>query len=101
MLVKIIDISLCPKLIIMKHKQFKIGEYAIGGIIDVTINGDEIEIKCLDWTTKEKVVGKTFDCGKLDSDFSILETLNEYTSSYYSDEIFDWIKQYVTFNQEW
>ena len=85
----------------MKHKQFKIGEYAIGGIIDVTINENQVDIKCLDYNTKERVVGMTFDTNGVDSDYAILETLNEYTSSYYADKVFEYIKQYVTFNQEW
>ena len=41
-----------------QHKQFRIGEYAMGGIIEVTINDNEIELSCHDWDTKEKIVGK-------------------------------------------
>ena len=84
-----------------KHKQFKIGEYAIGGIIDVTINNNEIEIQCLDYHSKNKVCGEIFDSNGVDSDFAISETLHEYTSSYYSEKVLDWIKQFVTFKQPW
>jgi hypothetical protein len=88
-------------MIMKQHKQFKIGEYAYGGIIDVAINNNEIEIQCLDYNTKERVCGETFDTNGVDSDYAIIETLNEYTSSYYAEQVFDWIKQYVTFKQSW
>lgn len=84
-----------------QHKQFKIGEYAIGGIIDVTIKDNEITIQCLDYNTKEKVCGMLFDANGVDSDYAISETLHEYTSSYYAEKVFDWIKQFVTFKQAW
>ena len=84
-----------------QHKQFKIGEYAIGGIIDVTIKDNEITIACLDYNTKNKIVGETFDANGVDSDFAISETLHEYTSSYYAEKVFDYIKQHVMFKQPW
>ena len=84
-----------------QHKQFRIGEYAMGGIIEVTINDNEIELSCHDWDTKEKIVGKVFDANGVDSDYAIIETLNDYTSNYYADEIFTWIKKYVAFPQSW
>jgi hypothetical protein len=84
-----------------QHKQFKIGEYAIGGIIDVLINENEISIQCLDYNTQEKVVGMSFDSNGVDADYSIIETLNEYTSYYYAEQVFDWIKQFVSFKQSW
>jgi len=84
-----------------KHKQFKIGEYAVGGIIDVTINKNEIEIQCLDYNTKNRVCGMNFDSNGVDSDFAIIQQLNDYTSHYYAEQVFDWIKQHVTFKQAW
>ena len=84
-----------------QHKQFKIGEYAIGGIIDVTICNNEIVIKALDWDTKDVILSKTFDSKGMDSDYAILEWTNELTSSYYSDEVFNYIKQFVQFEVNW
>lgn len=85
----------------MRHKQFRIGESAIGGIIDVSINETEITIKCLHWDTKECVSEKLFDANGLDADYAIIEYLNECTSIFYAEEVFNWIKEYVTFKQDW
>jgi hypothetical protein len=86
----------------MRHKQFRIGECAVGGIIDVAINETEITIKCLDWDTKDLVIrSKSFDANGMDADYSIIEYLNDCTSFFYAEEVFNWIKEHVTFKQDW
>lgn len=85
----------------MRHKQFKIGESAVGGIIEVSINETEITIRCLDWDTKDLVNSKLFDANGMEADYSIIEYLNDCTSYFYAEEVFNWIKQYVTFKQDW
>jgi hypothetical protein len=77
-------------------KQFKIGEYAVGGIIKVSkikIKDehftDHVMIEALDYTTKKVVVSsRFFDWG----DEAMSNFLNELTSSYYADKILDFIK---------
>jgi hypothetical protein len=82
----------------MAKKQFKIGEYAVGGIISVDITGKVIQVKALDYFTKEVVssgTGISTDEGcrsKLD------EYLNDLTSFYYAEKILEWIESKITLN---
>lgn len=81
----------------MATKTFKIGEYAVGGIIQVRTTSETINIDALDWTTKEKLVGREFQVNAKDVDYDIINYLNELTSSYYAEKVFDFIKEKVTF----
>ena len=83
----------------MVHKQFKIGEYAIGGIIDIVINGNELTIKALDYYTKETLMGRVFDANGVDSWHMIKEWLHELTSSYYADEGMQCREKYISFTE--
>lgn len=78
-----------------KTKMFKIGEYAVGGIIKVDIDnksgvaGGEVAISALDWNTKQPVQGTRF----VATNFNGIDNyLNELTSSYYAGKIMEWIK---------
>lgn len=73
-------------------KTFKIGEYAIGGIIEVLIREDLIVISAKDWKTKNFVKGQSFDPKSPDLLMKIDEYLNELTSSYYAEQILNYIK---------
>ena len=44
----------------MATKQFKIGEYAVGGIIKVDASLDSVTIQALDYNTKSVVQTQTF-----------------------------------------
>lgn len=74
----------------MKTKTFKIGEYAIGGIIKVTKIGDMMEAHCFDYNSKLAIDGvgcKTTSMQEMDN------FLNEVTSCYYADKIMQYLKQ--------
>ena len=79
-----------------KTKMFKIGEYAVGGIIKVDIDnksgvqGGEVAISALDWNTKRPVQGTRFVATNING---IDEYLNELTSSYYAEMVMKWIKE--------
>jgi len=79
-----------------KTKMFKIGEYAIGGIIKVDIDnksgvsGGEVAISALDWNTKQPVQGTRFVATNLRG---IDNYLHELTSSYYAGKIMEWLKE--------
>jgi len=66
-------------------KVYRIGEYAIGGIIQVTERASEFiktyQVQCKDWDTKEIIYDKTCTFVELDS------ILNDLTSCYYADRI--------------
>ena len=81
----------------MAKKTFKIGEYAVGGIIQVCTTSDTINIDALDWTTKEKIIGREFRINMFDVEYEIFKYLNELTSSYYADKVTDFIKENVKF----
>lgn len=70
---------------------FKIGEYAIGGIIKVYINQHNIEIKALDWNTKKEVLSQIFEkpINLLEIELFIAENI---TTHYFADKIITWIK---------
>ena len=75
---------------------FKIGEYAVGGIIKVDIDnnsnvsGGEVAITALDWNTKQPVQGTRFVATNLNG---IDNYLHELTSSYYAGKIMEWLKE--------
>jgi hypothetical protein len=71
-------------------KQFKIGEYALGGIIEVIIKKDIVVIDALDYNTK-KSVPFTKCQFSLNSKNDIDNYLHELTTSYYSDKILQYI----------
>lgn len=81
----------------MATKTFKIGEYAIGGIIQVRTTSDTINIDALDWNSKEKIMGREFRVNMFDVEYEIFKYLNELTSSYYADKVTDFIKENVKF----
>jgi len=83
-----------------KTKTFKIGEYAIGGIIQVQLKGKVIIIKAIDYFTKKEI-----SCGSLfrfdkNAQRKIDDHLNELTTSYYADKILNWIKSNVELENE-
>jgi uncharacterized membrane protein len=76
----------------MAKKQFKIGECAIGGIIEVNIGVTSITIKALEYVSKKSVVDGTFDLDDKEY-WNIKNFLYELTSSYYTDEIMKYIEK--------
>ena len=74
-------------------KQFKIGEYAIGGIIKVNTekknNLHTIKISALDWVSKMEILSEVFN---INDESNIDFFLNELTTSYYADKIINYIK---------
>lgn len=67
-------------------KTFKIGEYAVGGIVRIdTDNNANIRVRCLDWRSKKTVMDETF---KFVDKFKLQMYLeDEVTSCYYADKI--------------
>jgi hypothetical protein len=70
-------------------KEFKIGEYAVGGIIKVDKGAKLVRIQALDWDDKDVLRSKTFPVDYTDA---MDEFLNDLTTSYYADKIIDYIK---------
>lgn len=73
-------------------KSFKIGEYAVGGIIRVEIKGKVILIKALDYNSKEVVKQGSLTTEQQGVESQIREFLEDLTSHYYAEKIMDWIR---------
>jgi hypothetical protein len=76
----------------MATKQFKIGEYAIGGIIKVTTSNTMITIQALDYNSKKVLMGNTYVMTET-SYWGMKDFLNELTSSYYADMVMEFIEE--------
>jgi hypothetical protein len=76
----------------MATKSFKIGECAIGGIIKVDITGKVIQIKALDYFTKEVVSSGTELSTDDNIERKVTDYLEELTTYYYGQKIWEWIE---------
>jgi hypothetical protein len=76
----------------MATKQFKIGEYAIGGIIKVTISNTMITIQALEYVSKNVLMTNTYVMAET-SYWGMKDFLNELTSSYYADKVMEYIEE--------
>ena len=72
-------------------KTFKLGEYCVGGIIEVRISRNKtmIGIRSASWGKNETLAVRLFRW-ELDS-FRLELYLNELTTSYYASKIRDWV----------
>ena len=72
-------------------KTLKIGEYAVGGIIEIKINSSKtlIEVRNATWEENKTIEIRLFRW-ELDS-FKLELYLNELTTSYYASKIRDWV----------
>jgi hypothetical protein len=71
------------------QKTFRIGEYALGGIIKVIVDKNaRIKIENRDWDDKSLVQSEIFDF--VDKN-KVEMYLEEVTSSYYADKVMNWI----------
>jgi len=82
----------------MAKKTFKIGEYAVGGIITAEITGKVIVIKALDYNTKKVVNTGSVISNERQAQWKLDSYLNELTSSYYAGKVLDWIKTKTSFD---
>lgn len=85
----------------IKTKTFKIGEYAIGGIIEARVTDEDsnyevVEVKALEWDNPTKVVMSDWaETDHVKWYNSILNTLNEMTSNYHAEKVMEWITDEV------
>ena len=78
-------------------KTFKIGEYAKGGIIKVETTPFGVGLECRDYDT-----GKLIFSEQTDDRLEAIEILNDWTSSYYADEIISWAEKHLRWlRNEW
>lgn len=75
------------------NKSFKIGEWAVGGIINVQLTGKVVVIKALDYTTKTLIKAGSTTTDTPGFERMIDNYLNELTSHYYAEKIMKWITE--------
>jgi len=77
-------------------KTFKIGEYAVGGIIKATVTPYRGRIYCTinfqDYDTKETILTMQNQMGLSRSMEQIESFLEEHTSYYYAEQVSQWIQ---------
>lgn len=78
-----------------KSKEFRIGEYAVGGIIvaEISHQGLILKIEVRQFNDNSLVKSKLFDLGLFCSFVPIREYLEDLTTPYYEDIICKWIKE--------
>ena len=96
----------------MAKKTFKIGECAKGGIIFVEISGKKVTVigkewdnskgynKSSDQSNAKEFTRYTVQANHSNSERELDTFLNDLTTSYYSEQILDWIKSKVSFSVE-
>jgi hypothetical protein len=77
-------------------KSFKIGEYAVGGIIKVDVTGKVIQVKNLDWNTKEEVQSGSCMTYEPNARQKLMDYLEDVTSYFYAEKVMTWIQSIVT-----
>jgi hypothetical protein len=94
----------------MATKTWKIGERCKGGIITIETTKTQVKVICKEWdyskgSSKGSDQSKAKEWNRLevnlsssDAERSVDWFLFDLTSSYYADEILDWIRTKVTFN---
>lgn len=95
----------------MKTKTFKIGEYCKGGIITVEIKGNTIAVIAKEWDHSQgtrrgsdQKNAKEWDRLTVEADVDgverkLLDYLCDLTTSYYADQVLEFIKSKVTLNK--
>ena len=83
----------------MNLRTFRIGEYAVGGIIRVRINLESIFIQTLDWDTEKEVTRNSFPLND-ESYWLISDRLHELTSSFYAERIMKFIEENAEIHSE-
>jgi hypothetical protein len=76
----------------MASKTFKIGEYAVGGIIRVNTNGETVEIRAMDWNTNDILSKYEINLKREGARQDIVNVLEELTTHYYADNIIKWLQ---------
>ncbi len=80
-------------------KTFKIGEYAVGGIIKAQVKVRRgrlmVFLSCLDWDTKEVITSSEVQANMIHTNQVVEEYLIQMTSSYWADKVKQWIDQAV------
>ena len=76
-------------------KTFKIGEYVVGGIIEVVVNTKTITINFKDYYSKKVVVTNPLIITDRDIERDILFFIGDNGTHYYADKVLEYINSKV------
>ena len=97
----------------MASKTFKIGEYCKGGVITVEATAKKVTIIAKEWDTtqgfsKGSNQSKAKEWNRLevstsssDAESKLSWFLFDLTTSYYTDQILEWVRTKTKFTSEW
>ena len=97
----------------MATKTFKIGEYCKGGVITVEATAKKVTIIAKEWdysqgSNKGSNQSNAKEWNRLEvstnsnqAERNLSSFLHDLTTSYYTDQILDWIKTKTKFTSEW
>jgi hypothetical protein len=97
----------------MATKTFKIGEYCKGGVITVEATAKKVTIIAKEWdysqgTNRGSNQSNAKEWNRLEvstnsnqAERNLSSFLHDLTTSYYTDQILDWIKTKTKFTSEW
>jgi hypothetical protein len=77
------------------RKTFKIGEYCIGGELQVISNKNTLTINAIDYEHREAILTKVFTLPNCLNNYELSEYLEELTSCYYAEQIINYIKNRI------
>ena len=80
----------------MAKKTFKIGEYVVGGIIQVETKVNHVTVSFLDYNSKKVILTQDFPIS-VDMMREIDWYISDNGTSYYADKVCTWIKDNVKF----
>jgi len=75
-------------------KTFKIGEYVVGGIIEVFYNNGVLTISFNDWYTKQPLFQYITDTFNEYTEISIYQFLCDNGTPYYADMVWEFIAKF-------
>lgn len=80
-------------------KTFKIGEYAVGGIIKAQVKVRRgrlmVFLSCLGWYTKEMITALEVQANMSHTDRYVEEYLDNNTTSYWAEKVKAWVDEAV------
>ena len=80
-------------------KTFKIGEYAVGGIIRAQVKVRRgrlmIFLSCIGWYSKEVITSSEVQANMIHTNQVIEEYLNQMTTPYWADKVKQWVDQAI------
>jgi len=77
------------------RKKFKVGEYCLGGELQVISNKNTLTVNAIDYEHRDVILSKVFTLPNCLNNYELSEYLEELTSCYYAEQIINYIKNRI------